>query len=125
MPKIALLIPLVFILGCATMSRGISQGFQITSAPSGASVVLSNVESCITPCALNLPRRPGFDVSVSLEGYKTVNTNVVSQRAELSAVGTAGNMVWGYGLQGVALDTLTGAMNELFPNPLYVDLEAQ
>jgi hypothetical protein len=124
MPKIALLIPLVFILGCATMSRGISQGFQITSAPSGASVVLSNVESCITPCALNLPRRPGFDVSVSLEGYKTVNTNVVPQRAELSAVGTAGNMVM-YGLPGVALDTLTGAMNELFPNPLHVDLEAQ
>ncbi len=124
MPKIALLIPLVFILGCATMSRGISQGFQITSAPSGASVVLSNGESCITPCALNLPRRPGFDVSVSLEGYKTVNTNVVSQRAELSAVGTAGNMVM-YGLPGVALDTLTGAMNELFPNPLHVDLEAQ
>jgi hypothetical protein len=124
MPKIALLIPLVFILGCATMSRGISQGFQITSAPSGASVVLSNGESCITPCALNLPRRPGFDVSVSLEGYKTVNTNVVSQRAELSAAGTAGNMVM-YGLPGVALDTLTGAMNELFPNPLHVDLEAQ
>jgi hypothetical protein len=121
--KIATFIPLVFILGCATMSRGISQGFQIISAPSGASVVLSNGESCITPCALSLPRRPGFDVSVSLEGYKTVNTNVVSQRAELSAAGTAGNMVM-YG-PGVALDTLTGAMNELFPNPLHVDFETQ
>mgnify|MGYP006100099381 CR=1 FL=1 len=65
--------------GCATITRGTSTGFAVTTEPSGASITLSNGFSCTTPCALKVKRRPGFTVSISKEGYKDVTTSVISQ----------------------------------------------
>jgi hypothetical protein len=113
----------IFVLSaCATVTRGVNQGFTITSSPSGSQVTLSTGESCVTPCTLTMSRSGEFDVTFELEGYKLIVTQVVSQRADANRGTTAGSVLYaGAGL--VVIDMLSGALNELTPNPLHVDLE--
>lgn len=110
--------------GCATVTRGTSQAFTITSEPTGANVRLSNGLVCITPCTLELKRRPGFAVTVEKEGYERVITNVASQIANGGGMAMAGNVILG-GLIGAGVDASNGSMNELVPNPLHIVLEPE
>lgn len=107
--------------GCATITRGTSQGYVIESEPAGAQVTLSNGQTCTTPCALNLKRKHGFTATFKKDGFQTQQTNVVSQIADMGAAGMAGNVVFG-GVIGVGVDALSGATNELVPNPLKITL---
>tara|TARA_Y100000758_G_scaffold267722_1_gene208403 strand:- start:269 stop:649 length:381 start_codon:yes stop_codon:yes gene_type:complete len=109
---------------CATITRGRTQAFTVTSEPTQANVMFSNGLVCLTPCTLMLPRRPGFVVSVSKEGYKMITANVVSQIAGAGGAALAGNVVLG-GLIGAGVDSTTGATNELVPNPLHLVLEEE
>ena len=122
--SISLLIMLLVLQNCATITRGRTQAFTVTSEPSQANVVFSNGLGCLTPCTLTLPRRPGFVVSVSKEGYKMVTTSIVSQIANAGGAALAGNLVLG-GIIGAGVDSGTGAMNELVPNPLHLVLEEE
>lgn len=125
MNKNYLAVPLFLVVtSCATMTRGTNTGFTITSVPTGAEVSLSNGLTCTTPCALTVKRRPGFVVTVSKEGHKTLTTNVVSQISGGGGAALAGNVLLG-GIVGAGVDGATGAMNELNPNPLHVVLEPE
>jgi len=108
-------------ISCATVTRGRTQAFTITSEPTSALVTMSNGLTCTTPCTLTVDRRPGFVVTVSKEGYETVNATVASQVAGAGSAGMAGNLLLG-GVIGAGVDASTGAMNELVPNPLHVIL---
>jgi hypothetical protein len=44
-----LLLPLLFLTSCATITRGVHEKLRIESDPSGANVVLSTGEKGITP----------------------------------------------------------------------------
>jgi hypothetical protein len=110
--------------GCATITRGTTTGFAITTEPTGANVSLSNGLSCTTPCALKVKRRPGFTVSISKEGYKEVSTNVISQISGGGGTAMAGNILLG-GIIGAGVDGSTGAMNDLNPNPLHIIMEEE
>ena len=117
------LMPLM-ILSCATITRGRTQAFTVTSQPSSAQVNFSNGLSCATPCTLTISRRPGFAITVSKEGFKTQTANVASQISTSGGTAMAGNVLVG-GIIGAGVDASTGAMNELVPNPLHIVLEAE
>ena len=123
MSRILTVVVIAFLLtGCATITRSTSQSFVIETNPSGADVRLSNGYSCVSPCSLGMKRKPGFQVTISKDGYKTVTTTVTSQVSSGGGAGMAGNVIFG-GIPGLVVDSVSGAMNELIPNPLVIKLE--
>jgi uncharacterized protein YcfJ len=108
---------------CATVTRGTKEAFTVETEPSGAKVVTSLGLVCeATPCTWKIPRKSDFDVTITKDGYKTVNTRVTNQVAGAGAAGMAGNVLVG-GIIGVGVDAVSGATLELKPNPLKVTLE--
>lgn len=123
MPRLVVIAVLLPILaGCATMTRGTRQAFTVTSEPSNANVQFSTGQTCTTPCTLELPRGDDFQVTVTREGYQEQTANVVSAISGGGGAGMAGNVVFG-GLIGAGVDAASGAMNDLQPNPLHIELE--
>jgi uncharacterized protein YceK len=123
MSRILIAVMATFLLtGCATITRSTNQAYVIETNPSGADVRLSNGYSCVSPCSLQMKRKPGFQVTISKDGYKTVTTNVSSQVSSGGGAGMAGNVIFG-GIPGLVVDSVSGAMNELIPNPLVITLE--
>lgn len=111
---------------CATVVRGTTTRFEVSSTPPGAEVSANNGSSCkSTPCTFRLSRKDAFDVTVSKAGYVTQVVHVRSKAASAGvAEMTAGNFLIG-GPIGAGVDAMSGATNELSPNPLHVDLVKQ
>lgn len=108
---------------CATITRGTSQQFTIDSRPPGALATTSNGFRCeATPCIIRMPRKDGFFVTISKEGYVTQTQSVQSGMSGAGGTALAGNLLVG-GIIGVGVDATSGALNDLTPNPLIVDLE--
>jgi len=111
--------------GCATVTRGTTTQFNVTSTPPGAAVTTSTGFSCSpTPCGMKVPRKDGFDVTVTKTGYTPKTLHVRSVVAGGGAAGMAGNIILG-GVIGMAVDGTDGAMNDLTPNPLDITLEPE
>jgi hypothetical protein len=125
MPKIHHLLAaagaLLLAQGCATVTRGTTEAFVVETEPVGASVTLSTGERCKSPCTLTKKRKDSFMVTIELDGYETVQTQVQSQVAGGGAAGMAGNVIVG-GIIGMGVDAASGATKELVPNPLRVKL---
>lgn len=123
--RIALIaaVAVVGLSGCATVTRGTSETFIVTTEPAGATVRLSTGETCTTPCAVEKRRKHGFDVEIEREGYEPVATRVLPQVSGAGATGMAGNVLIG-GVVGLIVDASTGAAKDLSPNPLAVTLVA-
>lgn len=108
---------------CATVVRGTSTRFEVSSEPPGAEVHANNGSSCqSTPCTFRLSRKDAFDVTVSKPGYVSQTVHVRSHAAGAGvAEMTAGNFLLG-GVIGAGVDAASGATNDLEPNPLKVKL---
>ena len=108
---------------CATVVRGTSTRFEVSSEPPGAEVHANNGSSCqSTPCTFRLSRKDAFDVTVSKAGYVSQTVHVRSHAAGAGvAEMTAGNFLLG-GVIGAGVDAASGATNDLEPNPLKVTL---
>lgn len=108
---------------CATVVRGTSTRFNVSSTPPGATVKANNGFSCeSTPCTFRLSRKDAFDVTVSKAGYQTQTVHVRSKAAGAGvAEMTGGNFLLG-GPIGAGVDAMSGATNDLDPNPLMVTL---
>ena len=108
---------------CATVTRGTSEAWTVETDPSGATVKTTAGYACdATPCTFKMPRKSEFDVTITKPGYKTVNTRVTHQTSGAGAAGMAGNVIVG-GLIGVGVDAMSGATQELKPNPLVIKME--
>jgi len=115
----------VSLSGCATITRGTHQDWVVTSDPLGANVKTSNGFACdSTPCTFNVPRKPGFDVTVSKPGYRTAKVTVVSGMHGNGGAAMAGNVLVG-GIVGGVVDANNGSLNDITPNPLTVKLEKE
>ena len=106
---------------CATITRGTSQDWTVSTDPSGATVSLSNGERCKSPCALKLKRKFPFRVEICKPNFESIVTDVQSSVKGAGAAGMAGNVLVG-GLIGIGVDAGTGANKDLIPNPLAVKL---
>ncbi len=112
-----------FATGCATITRGTKDTLVVESEPSGANIRLSNGLTGKTPTSFKLPRNKSLIVTIEKDGYEVVNVNVNPQIVGAGAAGMAGNVLVG-GLIGVVVDPLSGAMKDLKPNPVKVNLVA-
>jgi hypothetical protein len=108
--------------GCATITRGTTQAWTVETDPVGATVELSSGEKCVTPCTLKKKRKDGFIVSIVKDGYRAVQTEILSSVSGAGAAGMAGNVIVG-GLIGIGVDAASGATRDLTPNPLVVKME--
>lgn len=113
------------VTGCATMTRGTTQSFVVESSPPGASVETTNGFSCVaTPCTFKMPRKEAFTATVSMPGYVTERHAVDSRMSGGGGAAMAGNILVG-GIIGAGVDASSGALNDLTPNPLIVELERE
>lgn len=111
--------------GCATITRGTNDVLVVESTPQAAQVKLSNGQSCDdTPCSFKLPRKSELNLVVSKEGCKPVNVHVTNRVSGGGGAAMAGNVLVG-GIIGAGVDAGTGAMLELVPNPVKVQLECR
>lgn len=112
----------VALAGCSTVTRGTNDTWVVETTPPGAQVTTSNGYQCAsTPCAIKMPRRSEFVATISRDGYETVEVNVTHQVSSAGGTAMAGNVLVG-GLIGAAVDAGTGAMNDLVPNPVIIEL---
>ena len=131
---------LLFAGGCASITRGTMDSLVVESDPSGAEVevhradrdftekeVKQNTVSDagaivgMTPSSFRLKREGTYRVVVSKAGFETVESAVSHSVAGGGAAGMAGNVLLG-GAIGMVVDSNTGAMLNLSPNPLTVIL---
>jgi len=108
--------------GCATLTRGTTEAYQVISDPSGAKVTLSTGETCTTPCTLEKKRGDTFAVKIEKDGYEPYEVNVNSGNCEIGQVALAGNLLLIGSVVWASIDALTGATQELTPNPCQVKL---
>ena len=113
-------LPFLFV-SCATITRGVHEKLYVESQPAGANVLLSTGEKGVTPTKFVKSRRDGFSVTVSKPGYKARTVKVESKASPTGGAAMAGNAVAG-GLIGIAVDSGSGALFSLYPNPVSVRL---
>lgn len=118
----SILILTFLISSCASMTRGTTDAFLITSTPTNVNIKTSHGYFCTAPCALKLPRKEGFAVTASKEGYCTRTYSVVSSVGNSGGAAMAGNVLIG-GLVGAGVDAAMGSTKDLYPNPLKIELE--
>ena len=117
----AALVAASMVTGCATVTRGTKQKFEIKSQPPGADVSMTTGETCVTPCKLKLKRKTGFIATITKPGYKPAQVSVDSSVHGGGVAGAAGNLLLG-GLIGGVVDGGNGSMKDLRPNPIDVTL---
>jgi len=118
---------LIFTSACATVTRGSTEEVTIQSIPAAADVSIRDTgqkrtaRTCVTPCTIKLERKWPFKVTVSKDGYETQEAMLYPEMSNGGMTGMAGNVLIG-GIIGAGVDVSTGAMNDLKPNPLVVEL---
>src|SRR5436853_7853763 len=115
-----LLIPLVFLTSCATVTRGVHEKLKVVSDPPQAKVRLSTGETGITPATFVKNRRTdAFTVTVSKPGYAIEIVKVESKFSGTGGTAMAGNALIG-GLIGIGVDAASGTYNSLYANAVSV-----
>ncbi len=115
----------VSVTACATITRGTSQEWTVNSEPSGAKAKTTIGFKCdATPCTFKIERKADFDITVSKSGYKPETRHVSHKLSGTGAAGMVGNAVVG-GVIGIGVDAMSGATQDLDPNPLLVTLEPE
>ncbi len=109
------------VTGCATVTRGTKQKFEIKSQPMGADVSMTTGATCVTPCKLKLKRKIGFIATITKVGFKPAQVTVDSRMHGGGTAGLAGNVLAG-GVIGIVVDAGNGSLNDLTPNPIDVTL---
>ena len=113
----SLLLISFFLHGCATMTQGSMQQISVSSAPSGATVMVNGFQRLKTPAVLELPRKESHRLEISLEGYHPETIDI--RKVDSGMV--AGNLLVG-GLIGYAIDHSSGAAFRLVPEVVQVTL---
>ena len=113
----------LLLCACASVTRGSTDAWEVSSDPIGAKVETTNGHFCeATPCAIRMSRKSEFVATVTKPGYRPATITVTHKTAKAGAAGMAGNVLIG-GLIGVGIDSATGATQDLVPNPAFVKLE--
>ncbi len=114
--------------GCATVVRGTKDKVTFESEPTAAKVVVESVDKdklgpfdCTAPCSLKLKRNRDWNVVFSLSGFKDAKGFLKSKPSGGGVASGLGNALAG-GVIGLGVDAGTGAMHDLFPNPMKAKL---
>lgn len=108
---------------CATVVRGTSQDWAVITDPSGAAVQTSNGFQCAaTPCTFHMSRNSRFTATIAKPGYRTITAQIDHRFSQGGAAGAAGNVLAG-GPIGLGVDVLSGASQDIRPNPLTLRMQ--
>jgi hypothetical protein len=119
---LAFIVPLTLV-SCATVTRGSTDILVVESDPPGAAVTVSTGEVGVTPTSFTLRRRGNYLVNIDKPGYEALQVDVRHRVSGAGSAGMAGNILLG-GIIGAAVDSSSGAMYDLVPNPIKVKLVA-
>ena len=112
----------IIVTSCATIVRGSSETIEITTSPSGAMIKLSSGQSARSPSTFEVPRKGTIFVTITKDGYETVETKLISSIEGASlGLGTAANFLTLPVVNDV-VDYNSGANYSHKPNPLHVEL---
>ena len=115
-------IAVVYLTGCATITRGSKDALTVDTVPQGAECSLSNGFHCAsTPCSIKMPRKSEGTITCKLPGHHDGSATFTHKTAGSGAAGMAGNVLVG-GLIGAGIDAGTGATQDLTPNPVVIEL---
>jgi hypothetical protein len=113
-----LALPLLpFLTGCATLTRGTNEAYQVVSDPPGALVTFSTGETCTTPCVIDKKRYEPFVVNIEKAGYEPYSVKVHSEICDGGRLCMLGDLLLVGSLIWASVDSLTGATHGLTPNP--------
>ena len=115
--NLLVIVALLMFTGCATITRGTTEAYNVTSVPSGALVSFSTGETCTTPCVLEKKRNQPFVVNIVKEGYEPVDIQVSTETCSEVASTTIANLEMIGTVIWCSLDAILGATLDLFPNP--------
>lgn len=104
---------------CQTISHGTTQMVEVRSEPTGATVTVPGHGTRTTPTYLLLPRNQSHSVTLSKEGFKTMNVTITAQLAPSRATPEPGVL----SVLGSAIDAASGGSWELKPDKLIVSME--
>ena len=123
--NLVLVLILMTISGCATITRGKAADLEFITTPAGAQVETTNGFSCIsTPCKIKVPRKSEFVANITKAGCTPAAVSVTNKIAGQGGAALAGNIFVG-GIIGVGVDAATGASLDLVPNPVTVELSCR
>ena len=120
--KLLAIVFLAMSTGCATITRGTTEAYTVTSVPSGALVSFSTGETCTTPCVLEKKRKEPFLVNIAKEGYESVDIQVTTETCREAVSTTVANLAMIGSVIWCSLDAILGSTQDLFPNPGAVTL---
>ena len=110
----------VSMAGCGTIIHGNDQEIMITTSPSGARVLYDGAVRGITPCKVDVSRRPLKTIlTVQKEGYGDKNLTI---KNKVSLWALLGNVVLG-GVPGWIIDGATGSFGAYYTDTYLLDLE--
>jgi len=119
---------LASVTACATAINGKQDTVLFTSNPQGAKVSARDVkrkkpvQTCITPCEMELDRKWPHAVVFELADYETQKLALTPKMTAEGFASGLGNVLT-FGI-GEAVDGPNAAYNDLLPNPLHADLQA-
>lgn len=125
------IVPVFLLLGCATIIHGGMEKIRVSSKPEGAKVVLvdlvdnTEVEVGTTPVTVEIDKgkgfftKPQYKLVISKEGYKPKE---VMLKASVDGWYVAGNFFCFHLLGWLLIDPISGAMWNLSPNKVDVQL---
>ena len=140
------LVAISILSGCASITRGTTDGLTVESVPSQAEIKIYRTNGSFgkneiknnsvldeknpsvgpivgkTPQTFKLARKGKYKVEISKAGYKTAEVDVTNIISGSGGAGMAGNLLFG-GIIGAGIDASNGSMKDLTPNPVSVTLE--
>ena len=107
--------------GCVTMARGHTASVSVDADQDSAYVFVDDVPAGVTPTALELRRSRGHRLEVVREGYRPASAVV---RREINSGAVVGTLLLSSlnGLGGIAVDAQSGALYDLSPDVVRVEL---
>jgi hypothetical protein len=100
----------IFTSACSTLLRGTEEEVSVHTHPAGADIQFSNGQTCKSPCVITAARNYPLQITAAKQNCQT-------QHAFIAPVlGTTGI------LTGGVVDYMSGAVYDLKPNPLMINL---
>lgn len=118
--KIAIL-SIIFLTGCGTIFKGSNADVRLNSSPSGATVIINDINRGLTPLTLSLQRSKDYVVTFQKDGYEDIKVEINKKFDFPTTI--LGNIVFG-GIIGLVVDFATGAAYSLTPADIQANMEA-
>lgn len=106
--------------GCATIFKGSSADVRFNSSPSGADIMINNIDRGTTPQTIGLKRNQNYVVTFQKDGYEDVSIEI-NKKFDIGTT-VVGN-IFSWGLIGIIVDVAGGAAYSLEPADLQANLE--